>query len=451
MKQCFLLSFIIVMMVACQKDKPETVPPALSVDQTTLQFSPSGETLSLQVQSNITWKLTVPDWLAADMANGSGNATVHLLAEQNPGTAGRDGTIKIEPAGTEDIPALTINVIQDSHGFVVDWQRTEIRNEASDCYGMVSTPDGSYYYIIEQYYDPSLKIVLRKVNSSGTTIWSSSYDNCWLSNTGCITATESGVAFIARYQSEQKVKVVNVNSAGNTEWTTELQNVDFDKGLDIIAAQNKLLALGIKGNNLYAYTINLNGTIQDQKVSIDFGDHFINDAGVSPTGDICLTGTIDNNAFVCSINSTGQVLWRKLVSSAALQDGAALNVLSDGAVIATGHYQSSPVNTDIWVAKYSTIGDQKWFKFIGGQTDETVTAVLATQNGILLGGGKYLLPDFNIWLVELDNNGVKKWDQLFPGMTLGGKSNAFLASSGNGFFAAGTAVPNLWHAKFNRN
>lgn len=79
------------------QDVPAMASWYLSVYPGSLAFLPAGESKSVTVTANVAWTLTVPAWLTADKASGSGDDTVTLTAAQNTG-ANRSGTLAFSGA-----------------------------------------------------------------------------------------------------------------------------------------------------------------------------------------------------------------------------------------------------------------------------------------------------------------------------------------------------------------
>lgn len=71
---------------------PPTPVYNLGVSPLSLTFAPNGQSLTIDIQSNIAWSLTLPAWITANVVNGTGNATVTLTAPANT-SANRTGTI----------------------------------------------------------------------------------------------------------------------------------------------------------------------------------------------------------------------------------------------------------------------------------------------------------------------------------------------------------------------
>lgn len=81
---------------------------------------------------------------------------------------------------------------------------------------------------------------------------------------------------------------------------------------------------------------------------------------------------------------------------------------------------------DFWIVKIDSVGNIKWDKRFGGESDETLNSVIQTSdNGFLLGGSSFSnksgdvsnnsIGSDDFWIVKTDFNGVKQWDKRYGG------------------------------------
>ena len=80
------------------------IPPTpedhyLTVSPTSITFLPAGQTVSLNIVSDITWVLSLPAWLSADVLTGTGNATVQLTAQANSEQSPNTGDVVVSGGG----------------------------------------------------------------------------------------------------------------------------------------------------------------------------------------------------------------------------------------------------------------------------------------------------------------------------------------------------------------
>lgn len=87
---------------------------SLNVSKPELAFTSAVKTQTFTVTTNQEWTATYPEWLGCSPSSGTGNATITVTAEDNPG-AERTGILKITGGGKEK----TINVTQEGVDFSV--------------------------------------------------------------------------------------------------------------------------------------------------------------------------------------------------------------------------------------------------------------------------------------------------------------------------------------------
>lgn len=88
------------------------IPPTpgehyLTVSPSSITFLPAGQTIALSIVSDITWVLSLPSWLSADVLTGTGNATVQLTAQANSGQSANTGNVVVSGEGiTRNVSVL---------------------------------------------------------------------------------------------------------------------------------------------------------------------------------------------------------------------------------------------------------------------------------------------------------------------------------------------------------
>lgn len=91
----------------------------IDVEPESLTFGVEGGSQSLTIQSNTQWQLlSMPSWLTAEPANGSGDATVTLTATANTTTSSQSGIIELARQGSTTALA-TVSVSQPARYFTL--------------------------------------------------------------------------------------------------------------------------------------------------------------------------------------------------------------------------------------------------------------------------------------------------------------------------------------------
>jgi endoglucanase len=111
-----LISITIISLLSCKKTN--NAPPELTVNQTSITFTPDGGTQDFSITCNATWNIVNPEssWLQLNTTSGSsGNTVIHLTTLSENGTGStRSSTLTISSSNGQ---ARTIKVSQTSNLF----------------------------------------------------------------------------------------------------------------------------------------------------------------------------------------------------------------------------------------------------------------------------------------------------------------------------------------------
>lgn len=90
----------------------------LTVDRTSLRYSPSASSMTVNVASNIDWNVEVVgggDWLSISPLKGKGDSSLTVTAMENSNPSPREATITVSGSGLTQ----TITVYQEGSGFLI--------------------------------------------------------------------------------------------------------------------------------------------------------------------------------------------------------------------------------------------------------------------------------------------------------------------------------------------
>ena len=165
--------------------------------------------------------------------------------------------------------------------------------------------------------------------------------------------------------------------------------------------------------------------------------------GVAPGGDVTGSGNGLDDYWVVKIDAIGNKMWDKLYGGSGRDFVRALLATPDGGVLVSGE-SSSPVSGDksvstpgkaCWVLKLDGQGVKQWDQVFGnGPALLTRLPVLAldARGGYFIGattglppdpvvGGNYVPDDY--WVANMDANGQQRWESAF-----GGNDSDYLAA-----------------------
>lgn len=265
-----------------------------------------------------------------------------------------------------------------------------------------------------------------KYNSTGNVMWAKSgggiYDDTGLS----VTADNSGNAIITGYYYSPLLVAgsYTLTNAG----VGDIFVIKYD------ASGNEILVKNIGGS----FDDNGNGVTTDSA-----GNIFVCGFFTSPSLTIdsyTLTNSGNSDAFVCKLNSAGNVIWATNFSGGG--NDAANNITSDpqGNCYITGHFYSSVLSigslsltsagsSDIFTVKLAANGNETWANSAGGSLNDAGYGVASDASGNTYVTGNFLSStltanshtlmnagNYDMALIKYNNAGNAMWIQSGKGI-----------------------------------
>lgn len=159
-------------------------------------------------------------------------------------------------------------------------------------------------------------------------------------------------------------------------------------------------------------------------------------AGYTSSSDYDLKGykkDYDNDFWIFKINSTGVILWKKIIGENAMDQAKYIGLTKDGGYLACGNscsyisgHHGYACCSDGLISKLSNSGIVQWQKSIGGSEDDEFNKVIQTIDGgyLLIGSSLSNDGDLNdnhnlgrsdIYVVKLNASGAVVWDKCIGG------------------------------------
>ncbi|MHB8522349.1 MAG: immunoglobulin domain-containing protein [Limisphaerales bacterium] len=233
--------------------------------------------------------------------------------------------------------------------------------------------------------------------------------------------------------------IVRIDSNGNRLWDQSYGGNNSDELWTILATSDGGYLLG---------GVSSSGTNGNKSVP-SFGD-----SGLSDPGD----------AWLVKVDANGNKQWDKVYGGTGGDMCNSLLASGDGGYLFGGGSSSPPsgnktsanfgTTPDYWVVKLDGAGNIQWDQTYGGTGWETLSRVLpTTDGGYLLSGSSASAPGGNksapnrgsndVWVVKIDANGNKQWDQTYGGSGNDGPSSYFvsglLQTTNNDFWLGATS------------
>lgn len=244
-------------------------------------------------------------------------------------------------------------------------------------------------YTLTDTHNPTFNVFFAKYDVAGNLLWAKSSDgigNAWCNS---ISTDKSGNFYLTGYYSHfitygndtltnitngSAIFLVKFNSSGNVIWKRSIGGTNTDEGFSVTTDAS---------NNVYV-------TGKFTSPSITFGTYTLNAVG---TQDI----------FLAKYDSTGTVLWAKGICASGTNTNQGNCVTTDAFknLYITGQFSSNNLNlgaytvtntsigvTDVFVAKYDSLGNNLWAKsFGGGKNDKGLSLVTDISNNLYVTGG----------------------------------------------------------------
>ncbi len=222
--------------------------------------------------------------------------------------------------------------------------------------------------------------------------------------------------------------------AGNTGTATNTSTTTNDKTTGTAAdQQGRLIKLtGVDASPSSSFSVNAkpsSGNTTAQATAVDAsGNVYVIGNATGDFGNQLNQGTQDT--YLTKYDSAGNVLWTRLLGSTGTANGYSLAIDPTGGVViagsTTGQLQTGSVtngNTDSYVSKYDTNGNQSWVKQIQTlATNQAASVSVDSAGSVYIGGqvsggvigsGQTKSGGVDAYVAKLDNKGKLVYEQQF--------------------------------------
>lgn len=285
--------------------------------------------------------------------------------------------------------------------------------------------------------------------------------------------------------------VVKLNAEGQKQWDRTFGGEDYEYLRDITAtadggyllggvtsppslpSENWVIKLDANGRKQWDHTLGGTGAEGIERVrQTSDGGYLLGGYSTSNRGgDKSEPSRGEADYWLVKLDAQGSKLWDRTYGGAEAESLTTLELTRDGGCLIGGFTESGISvdktqpnwgSYDYWVLKLDGQGNKQWDASFGGSAQDRLSRVCQTpEGGFLLAGGSNspvsgtktapnhgpintnpLTSGYDYWVVKLDANGQKQWEQAYGTPANEELSSVALTADG-GFVLGGSALPGV--------
>ena len=208
--------------------------------------------------------------------------------------------------------------------------------------------------------------------------------------------------------------IVKYSPSGETIWTKAWGGPSGEYASSIVGATDGGFVVigttdsyGVSNSDIFITKYSTLGVIEWSKVW--GGAQYDGAGGIARSGDggYVITGTSTsfgngNESIIAKFSATGTLSWSKAFGGAANESAVAVIRDSDGNFVVSGNTTSytSEVNSDVFLSKFDSSGNQLWTKTWGGEASDSIGGVTQLSNGDYVMSGTSYNGSFGLTIEE---------------------------------------------------
>ena len=243
-----------------------------------------------------------------------------------------------------------------------------------------------------------------------------------------IEVNDGGYVFvgITTADSYSDIYLAKTDSVGNKLWESTLGGLSNDLGLSVLeTSDGDLVVAGKIGDegDLYLAKTDSSGNMLWNRTHEGHGHGFsvleTNDGDLIVAGSRFVNGLIAVEAYLMKTDSSGNLLWDKTFGGDYMDYGFYVQATNDDGYIITGSTNSyGSGNDDVWLIKTDSVGNELWNETFGGMNNDSGRSVVAAGDGSYIIAGStesYGSGNSDVWLIKTDSAGNELGNKTFGG------------------------------------
>jgi hypothetical protein len=245
--------------------------------------------------------------------------------------------------------------------------------------------------------------------------------------------------------------LVKTDATGNIQWNKTYGGTDLDFAYSVVQTIDHGYALA---GYTYSYGAGLSdfwlvktdaaGNAEWNRTYGGAGEDIAHsltqtrDGGYAIAGLTYSYGAGADDFWLVKTDSAGTILWNKTYGGTSYDFASSVIETSDSGFAIAGYTQSlGRGQSDIWLVKTDTEGNEQWNQTYYGGGYDTASSVIQTRDGgYALSGSTQNVGQSDFWLVKTDVFGVEQWNKTYAGAKDDSASSVILTFDG-GYILAG--------------
>ncbi|MCK5239711.1 MAG: hypothetical protein KAR33_09205, partial [Candidatus Thorarchaeota archaeon] len=289
-----------------------------------------------------------------------------------------------------------------------DWTYSRGSSSSDHALSITQTSGGDDVVVTGYYIDNEEDISLKRLDNTGTSVWTRIYLEAYTQKPYRIIAcTSGGFAIVGSYQNSigapPNAFILRTYDTGYEDWRTYFGASGADEAFSVVECSNGDFVLagytksyGGADKDLWVIRIDDTGTeIWNRVYGVafdDWGEEIIqcDDGGFAIVGTTRSYGSSDQDAWLVRLNGTGHLDWHQFYGG-VLDDMGKSIVECDVGFAITGTTESyGSGNGDVWLIRTNDNGDVLWSNEYGGSNRDQGNSIVKCQDGgfVIAGGSK---------------------------------------------------------------